>query len=158
MPYPGGDRFGREKFVLHYNDDEARPSFESLNLPGVKHGFNQTLVVCEDGALLLGDLGQIDLFRDGKLVESAPRPDGPERSHWHDWVDCCPGTKGDHQSPFELALRNTEPTILAAKATRLPNTELKWDGQRARFVHHEEANRTIVSREYRNGFGLPVIS
>src|SRR5881397_2348378 len=33
ITYAGGGKFAREKFVLHYNDSEMRPSFAALGLP-----------------------------------------------------------------------------------------------------------------------------
>lgn len=151
ITFPGGERFGHDKFVLHYNDGELRPDFAKLGLPKVKPYFNRTLVVCEGGALLLGDLGETWIFRDGKQVQES-LPEVEPSSHWHDWVDACLGTKKPHKTPFAMGLRITEPTLLAVKATRFPNTKLDWDSTSYRFTNNEEANRTILKRDYRPGF------
>ncbi len=44
---------------------------------------NHTMVVCEDGVLLLQADGKITIFRKGKEVENEPMPDvAPKASHW----------------------------------------------------------------------------
>lgn len=157
ITYPGGGRFGRDKFVLNYCDDELKPSFPALGLPDFKSGFNCTLIVCEEGSMLLGDLGKIDIFRNGRRVDE-PLPESKPTSHWHDWVDACLGKKKTHRSPFEMALRITEPALLAVKATRFPGVDLRWDGLNHRFKNHEGANEHILRRAYRAGFAPPAIS
>lgn len=151
ITFPGGERFAREKFVLHYNDGALRPDFTKLGLPSIKPYFNRTLVICEGGALLLGDLGEMWIFRDGKQVQE-PLPEVQSTSHWHDWVDACLGTKPSHRTPFPMALRITEPSLLAVKATRFPGTNLNWDSSSYRFTNSEQANHTILKRQYRPGF------
>ena len=54
-----------------------------------------------------------------------------------------------------IGSRITEPCLLAAKATRFPNQELQWDAANYRFKNHDEANATILSRTYREGFAPP---
>lgn len=124
----------------------------------MKPGVNYTMVVCEDGTLLLGDLGRIQVFREGKLIESEPLPDLGEGNHWHDWVNRCLDGRTKTWSPFSMGARITEPSLLAVKATRFPATELRWDGVKYRFTNHETANRQIVSRAYRDGFEPPDLS
>lgn len=157
ITYPGGERFGRDKFVVHFCDDEIKPSFPALGLPDFQAGFNCTLIVCEEGSILLGDLGKIDVFRNGRRVNE-PLPGSTPTSHWHDWVEACLGRKKAHRSPFEMALRITEPALLAVKATRFPGTDLRWDGMNHRFTNHEGANQQILQRDYREGFAPPEIS
>ena len=53
ITYAGGGKFAREKFVVQYNDDALLPSFAALGLPPIKPGANHTMVVCEEGTLLL---------------------------------------------------------------------------------------------------------
>ena len=158
LTYPGGDRFAGATFRVHYNDSMIRPSFASLGLPAMKPGVNYTMVVCEEGTLLLGDLGRIQVFRDGKLIESEPLPDLGEGNHWHDWVNRCLDGKTETWSPFSMGARITEPSLLAVKATRFPAIELRWDGANSRFINAEAANRQIVSRTYRDGFAPPDLS
>lgn len=155
LTYPGGDRFAGERFLLHYNDGMIWPSFASLGLPAMRPGYNQTLIVCEEGTMLLGDLGRIDIFREGKRVENEPLPEVEPHDHWGDWVERCLGSKKAHWSPFSIASRISEPALLAVKATRFPNTELRWDGENYRFIDHPPANREVVRRDYREGFGPP---
>lgn len=157
ITYPGGERFGRDKFVLHYSDDELKPSFPALGIPDFRPFYNCILIVCEEGSLLLGDLGKIDVFRGGRRVDE-PLPESNPTSHWHDWVDSCLGKKHAHRSPFEMALRITEPTLLSVKATRFPGEDLRWDGANFRFTNHDGANQHILKREYREGFAPPEIS
>ncbi len=157
ITYPGGERFAGDTFVVRYNDSVIRPSFAAIGLPPMRPGVNHTLIVCEEGALLLGDLGKIDVYRGGRRVDEA-RPDVEPCDHWKDWVDRCLGAKKPVWSPFSMALRITEPSLLAVKATRYPGEELRWDGDACRFTNHDGANRDILGREYREGFGPPEVT
>ncbi len=159
ITYPGGgDRFAREKFVLHYNDSDIRPSFAALGLPESKFKGSCTMVVCEEGALILQPGGEMELYRKGKLVENEPLPEVGERQHWKDWADCCLGKEKPLWTPFDIGSRITEPALLATKATRFPGQELLWDAANYRFSNHEEANKTILSRNYREGFAPPSLA
>src|SRR6266545_7864913 len=44
LTYPGGGKFVRDKFVVHYNDDTLLPSFAALGLPPIKPDANHTMV------------------------------------------------------------------------------------------------------------------
>jgi predicted dehydrogenase len=155
ITYPGGGIFARDKFVMHYNDSGINPSWASLGLPVLKEGANRTLVVCTEGTLLLEPGGRMKIFRKGKLVNNEPMPKVEPRHHWHDWADCCLGTEKPLWAPFDIGSRITEPALLAVKATRFPGQELRWDAKNYRFTNNEQANKTILSREYREGFGPP---
>jgi predicted dehydrogenase len=157
LTYPGGGKFAREKFVVHYNDDALLPSFASLGLPSMKVDANHTMVVCEDGVLLLQADGKITVFRKGKVVENEPLPQVERRDHWKDWADSCLGDKKPLWTPFDIGWRITEPALLAVKATRFPGQDLRWDGANFRFTNHDEANKQIVSRVYREGFEPPQV-
>jgi len=158
ITYPGGDGFAREKFVLHYNDDGIRPSFASLGLPVPGIESSCTMVVCEEGALLLEPNGNMEIYRDGKLVENEPKPEVAPRDHWKDWADCCLGEEKPLWTPFDIGSRITEPALLATKATRFPDRELLWDAANYRFTNHDAANGEILSRTYREGFAPPALS
>lgn len=158
ITYPGGDSFAGEKFVVQYNDSGIRPSFTSLGLPGTKIGGNCTLIVCEEGTMLLEPGGNMEIYRKGKLVENEPRPEVAPRQHWKDWADCCLGTEKPLWTPFDIGARITEPCLLATKATRFPGVELQWDGANYKFTNHEEANRQLLSRPYREGFAPPEVA
>jgi predicted dehydrogenase len=158
MTYPGGGKFVRDKFVVHYNDDGLMPSFAALGLPPMKVGANHTMVVCEEGVLLLQADGKITVFRKGKVVENEPLPEVEPRHHWHDWADTCLGKKKPLWAPFDIGVRITEPALLSVKATRFPGEELRWDGAKYRFTNHDQANQEIVSRPYRKGFEPPKVS
>ena len=155
ITYPGGKQFAREKFVMQYNDSGINPSWASLGLPTLKEGSNRTLVVCEDGALLLEPSGKMKIFRKGKLVENEPMPEVAPRNHWHDWADCCLGNEKPLWTPFSIGSRITEPALLAVKATRFPGQELRWDAKNYRFTNNEKANKQILKRQYRDGFAPP---
>ena len=157
ITYPGGGRFTREKFVVHYNDSGLQPSFAALGLPAMKVPANRTMVVCEDGVLLLEANGEITIFRKGKVVKNEPMPEVGQRHHWHDWVDNCFGDKKPLWAPFDIGVRITEPALLSVKATRFPGEELRWDGKSHRFTNHDQANAEIVSRTYREGFAPPKV-
>jgi len=157
LTYPGGENFAREKFVVYYNDSHIRPSFASLGLPisGIKG--NCTMVVCEEGTLMLEPGGRMEIYRNGKLVGNEPMPEVEPRNHWKDWADCCLGNEKPLWTPFEIGTRITEPALLSVKATRFPNRELRWDGANYRFTNHEKANEQLLSRTYREGFAPPEI-
>lgn len=157
ITYPGGGAFARDKFVLNYSDSDQGPSFASLGLPPMRFGANHTLVVCEEGTLLVQADGEPTLiFRNGQIARE-PWPEVEPRNHWKDWADNCLGAKKPLWSPFEVGWRITEPGMLAVKASRFPGHELRWDSGNSRFTNHEQANREIVSRTYRKGFEPPKV-
>jgi predicted dehydrogenase len=158
ITYPGGGKFAREKFIVHYNDDALLPSFAALGLPPIKPGANHTMVVCEEGTLLLQADGLPVIFRKGKEVEDEPMPTVGKRDHWKDWADNCLGDKKPLWTPFQIGWRITEPALLAVKATRFPGQELRWDAANFRFSNHEKANQQILSRQYREGFAPPSVA
>lgn len=158
ITYPGGGKFAREKFVVHYNDDALIPSFAALNLPPLHPGANHTMVVCEEGTLLLQADGSPQIFRKGKEVEDEAFPTVAPRNHWKDWADNCLGANKPLWTPFEIGSRITEPALLAVKATRYPGVELRWDAANYRFTNHDKANEQILSRKYRDGFAPPAVS
>lgn len=158
ITYPGGGKFAREKFVVRYNDNGLTPSFAALGLPPMKVGANHTMVVCEDGVLLLEADGKLKIFRKGKVVENEPLPEVSPRNHWTDWADTCLGTRKPLWTPFDIGVRITEPALLSVKATKFPGEELRWDGKNYRFTNHEKANKEILSRSYREGFAPPSVS
>lgn len=158
ITYPGGAKFARERFVVHYNDDALLPSFASLGLPPTKVGANHTMVVCEEGTLLLQADGKITVFRRGKVVENESMPEVEPRDHWKDWADNCLGAKKPLWAPFQIGWRITEPALLSVKATRFPGEELRWDAANFRFTNHDKANKEILSRTYRAGFEPPPVT
>lgn len=158
LTYRGGSRFAGDRFVVHYSDSGMTPSWSALGIPPQKVGSNYTMVVCEEGILLLQAGGNHKIFRKGKEVPNEPRPEVAPRDHWHDWVDRCFGVDKPIWTPFDIGVRITEPALLAVKATRYPGTELLWDGAAHRFTNNEDANETIVQRPYRDGFAPPNVS
>ena len=158
VTYAGGGKFVREKFVVHYNDTALQPSFAALGLPAMKVGANHTMVVCEEGTLLLQADGKITIFRKGKVVENEPLPEVAPRHHWKDWADNCLGANKPLWTPFNIGWRITEPALLAVKATRFPGQELRWDAANFRFTNSDAANEQILSRNYREGFAPPAVA
>jgi predicted dehydrogenase len=158
LTYPGGGKFAREKFIVHYNDSGLLPSFASLGLPPTKVGANHTMVVCEEGTLLLEADGKITIFRKGKVVANEPLPEVAPRNHWRDWADNCLGANKPLWTPLTIGWRITEPALLAVKATRYPGQDLLWDAPNFRFKNNEKANSEILSRSYREGFAPPQVS
>ena len=157
LTYAGGGKFAREKFVVRYNDSSILPSFAALGLPPTDVGANHTMVVCEEGTLLLQADGKITIFRKGKVVEKEPMPQVEPRNHWKDWADNCLGQNKPLWTPFEIGWRITQPALLAVKATRFPGRELRWDAENFRFTNHDAANNEILSRNYREGFAPPQV-
>ncbi|MBM3876570.1 MAG: Gfo/Idh/MocA family oxidoreductase [Verrucomicrobia bacterium] len=157
ITYPGGGRFAREKFVVRYNDDALLPSFAALGLPPTNVGANHTMVVCTEGTLLLQADGKITIFRKGKVVTDEPLPATEPHNHWKDWADNCLGAKKHLWTPLTIGWRITEPALLATKATRFPGKELRWDAANFRFTNHDQANKEVLSRTYRDGFAPPAV-
>ncbi len=158
LTFAGGGKFAREKFVIHYRDSAQAPSFAALGLPDTKTGANHTMVVCEEGTLLLQADGKVTIFRKGKVVENEPMPKTEPHDHWKDWADNCLGAKKHLWTPLTIGWRITEPALLAVKATRFPGEELRWDAENFRFSNHEKANATLLSRSYREGFAPPKVA
>jgi predicted dehydrogenase len=155
------DQFAKKQFVIHYSDSAQAPSRAALGLPTGKYpDTNMTVVVCEGGVLCLTADGRLEIWREGKMTSGLKMPGLPEfprMNHWHAWVDNCIGVKTELRSPFKDAIRMTEATLLAVKATRFPGQELRWDKAGLVFTNHEEASRTIVRRTYRDGFAPPTV-
>ena len=155
------DRFANRYFPLHYSDCGQTPSRAALGLPpGNWKDSNMTVVVCEGGVLALTAGGNLEIWRDGVMtpgLEMPGLPEFPELNHWHAWVDNIVGKDTELRTPFPEGVRITEPALLAQKASRYPNVELAWDRSQNMFTNHEEATKTIVHRNYRDGFGPPSV-
>ena len=135
---------------------------------GVSRGFDDIvqpghifpITAREGGVLVLTVDGRLEIWRDGQMTSGLKLPGLPEfpkLNHWHAWVDNCLGKKTELRSPFKDAIRMTEATQLAVKATRFPGQELRWDKPTLSFTNHEEATKTIVRRSYRDGFAPPPV-
>lgn len=155
------DRFANKFFPLQYSDSNQAPSRASLGLPAGKWGdSNMTVVVCEGGVLALTAGGGLEIWRAGKMTEGLKMPGLPEfpkLNHWHAWVDNIIGEDTELRTPFPDGVRITEAAQLAVKATRFPGVELRWDREQLAFTNHEEATKTIVKRDYREGFAPPPV-
>lgn len=156
------DKFSGKQFVIHYSDSAQAVSRAAIGLPPGKFpDTNMTVVVCEGGVLCLSADGRLEIWRDGRMESGLKMPGLPEfprMNHWHAWVDNCIGVKTELRSPFKDAVRMTEATLLAVKATRFPGQELRWDKAALSFTNHEEATKTIVRRTYREGFAPPAVT
>lgn len=151
--------FVRKRFPIHFQDSGMAPSRAALGLPpGKWPDANMTVVVCENGVLVLTAEGRLEIWRDGKMSNGMQMPglgEFPLLNHRHAWVDNCLGTKTELCTPFRDALRMTEATLLAVKATRFPGEDLFWDKATLSFTNNPEATRTVVRRTYRDGFAPP---
>lgn len=156
------DKFVRKNFVIHYSDSAQAPSRAALGLPAGNYpDKNMTLVVCEGGVLCLTAEGRLEIWRDGVMssgLKMPGLPEFPKMNHWHAWVDNCIGVKTELSTPFKDAIRMTEATQLAVKATRFPGQELRWDKAALSFTNHEEATKSVVRRSYREGFAPPGVA
>ena len=72
-------------------------------------------------------------------------------------MDNIVGVKTELRTPFPDGVRITEAALLAVKASRFPGKELHWDKSKLAFTNHEEATKTIVRRDYREGFAPPKV-
>jgi predicted dehydrogenase len=163
LTYPvAGPLFAKPWFPVHYCDRGQAPSRAALGIPAGTFPNTGTLVVCEDGILLVEPEGKIEVWRGGKPVDPKTIPgqgEVKERNHWHSWVDRIVGKKDAFvQTPFEYGARLAEAGVLCSRAARFPNVELLWDRETCAFTNHEEATKTVVRREYRKGFELPTFA
>ena len=152
------DKFVNKTFPIHYWDSNQQPSPEQMRIPEPLKDSNMTVVVCEGGTLTLEADGRLKVWRNGKMEEGLRMPNLPKfepLNHWHAWVDNCLGKKTELRTPFKDAVRITEPCLLAVKATRFPGQKLLWDKAKLAFTNHAEATKTLVRREYREGFAPP---
>ncbi|MHC5025197.1 MAG: Gfo/Idh/MocA family protein [Planctomycetota bacterium] len=155
------DNFASTAFPIYYSDRNQAPSRASLGIPGGSWSdSNMTVVQCEGGVMSLTAGGRIEIWRDGRMTDGLKMPslpDFPKLNHWHAWVDNIVGIETELRTPFTDGVRITEPALLAVKATRYPGVELLWDKSKLAFTNHDEATRTIVRREYRDGFAPPSV-
>ena len=152
------DKFAGKTFPIHYYDSNQAPTPEQMKIPEPIKGGNMSVVVCEGGTLTLEAEGRVKIWRDGKMEEGLRMPGlpaFPPLNHWHAWVDNCLGKKTELRTPFKDAVRITEATLLAVKATRFPGQELLWNKSQLAFTNNPEATKTLVRREYREGFAPP---
>lgn len=152
-------RFAAGIFPVHYYDSSQAPTPEQMRIPAAVGGSNITVVVCEGGTLVLEADGGLKVWRDGKAEQGLRMEGMPKQweplNHWHAWVDNCLGKKTELRTPFKDAVRITEATQLAVKATRFPGQELLWDKSKLAFTNNAEATKTLVRRQYREGFAPP---
>lgn len=153
--------FANRFFPLHYSDSGQTPSRAALGLPpGPWKDGNMTVVQCEGGVLALTAGGDLEVWRDGVMtpgLEMPGLPEFPAINHWHAWVDNILGKDVELRTPFKDGVRITEPALLACKAARFPNEDLAWSRADNAFTNHDEATRTIVRRDYRDGFAPPAV-
>ncbi len=153
--------FARDRFCIHYQDSNQRPSPDRIAIPERITATNTTVVVCEGGTLYLEADGRLRIWRNGKLEEGLRMKDLPKFppiNHWHEWVDHCLGRGSGLRAPFKDAVRMTEATLLAVKASRFPGLELQWDKNSLSFPNSPEATKSIVRRSYREGFAPPTVA
>lgn len=153
-------KFANKTFPIYYSDSGQNPTKEQMRIPEEVTSGNMTVVVCENGTLVLGASGGLKIWRDGKSVDGLTMPGLPEFpaiNHWHAWVDNCLGKKTELRTPFKDAVRITEAVLLSVKATRFPEQELLWDKSKLTFTNSPEATKTIVRRTYRAGFAPPAV-
>ncbi len=106
--------------------------------------------------MVLAPSGPLEIWREGQMTDGLQWPDLPayeEFNHWHAWVDKALGRETPHHwAPFSAGLRCTEAGLLAVKAAKYPGQVLNWDRRSLAFSNHPEATKTIVRRDYREGF------
>jgi hypothetical protein len=155
------DKFSGKTFPIHYSDSGQQATAAQLRIPEPVTDSSMTVVVCEGGTMVLDPEGGMKIWRDGKATAGLRLPGlpaFPPLNHWHAWVDNCLGKKTELRTPFKDAVRITEATLLAVKATRFPGQELRWDKSKLAFTNHPEATNTIVRRQYRDGFAPPPVA
>ena len=155
------EKFAASTFPIHFYDSNQQPTPEQMRIPEPVKDGNITVVVCEGGTLVLEANGDLKIWRGGKMEPGLAMPGLPAKweplNHWHAWVDNCLGKKTELRTPFKDGIRITEASQLAVKATRFPGQELLWDRSKLTFTNNAEATRTLVRREYREGFAPPKV-
>jgi len=159
---PHGQLISSEKFAnstcnFYFYDSGMKPDRAQLGLgEGDWPSGILTIVVCVGGVLVLAPEGPLEIWREGQKTDGMQWPGLPAYesfNHWHAWVDAALGKDTSHRwMPFEIGLRCTEPGLLAVKAAKYPGQVLEWDRARMSFTNHAEATKSIVKREYRDGF------
>lgn len=160
LTYPvTGDKFANSTCNFYFYDSDMKPDRTQIGLGEGKWPSGvMTIVVCEEGTLVLAPEGPLEIWRDGKMTDGMAWPNLPRYekfNHWHAWVDKALGVSTPHLwCPFSAGLRCTEPGLLAVKAAKFPGQVLEWDRSKLAFTNHAEATRTIVRRAggYRKGF------
>ena len=155
------DKFAGKTFPIHYYGSSQLPTPEQLRIPEPLSESIMSVVVCEGGTLAIELDGRPKIWRDGKMEEGLRLPGlpaFPPLNHWHAWVGTCLGKKVELRTPFKDAVRMTEATLLAVKASRFPGQELLWDKSKLAFTNHREATNSIVRRQYRDGFAPPPVA
>ncbi len=152
-----GDKFANSTCNLYFYDTDLRPDRAQVGVgAGEWPDGILTIVVCEGGTLVLAPSGPIEIWRDGQMTDGLKWPGLPtyaQFNHWHAWVDAALGKQTPHLwAPFRDGLRCTEAGLLAVKACKYPGQVLNWDRSQLAFTNHPQANKTIVRREYRQGF------
>ena len=142
---------------FYFYDSGLQPDRAQLGIgEGEWPGGIFTVVVCEGGTLVLGPAGPIQVWRNGQMTDGLEWPGLPELEefdHWHAWVDAALGKETPHLwAPFDIGLKCTEPGLLAVKAAMYPGQVLDWDRETLAFTNHAEATKTLVRRDYREGF------
>jgi predicted dehydrogenase len=158
LTYPvKSDKFANSTCNFYFYDSDMKPDRAQLGIgEGEWPSGILTIVVCEGGTLVLAPEGPLEIWREGQRTDGLEWPGLPVYepfNHWHAWVDKALGKDTPHLwMPFSIGLRCTEPGLLAVKAAKFPGQVLEWDRANLRFTNHDEATRTIVRREYREGF------
>lgn len=152
-----GEKFANSTCNLHFYDTGLKPDRAQIGVgEGEWPDGILTIVVGEEGTLVLAPSGPIEIWREGKMTDGLKWPGLPEYksfSHWHAWVDAALGKDTTNLwAPFSAGLRCTEPGLLAVKACKYPGQVLNWDRHKLAFTNHADASRTIVRRQYRKGF------
>lgn len=162
LTYPvSGSRFANSTCNFYFYDTHMQPDRAHLGIgEGEWPDGILTIVVCQGGTLVLGPSGPLEIWRDGQMTDGLQWPGLPvyeSFNHWHAWVDKAIGRETQHLwAPFRDSLRCTEAGLLAVKAAKYSGQVLQWDRKTLTFPNHADASKTIVRREYREGF-RPVI-
>lgn len=125
------------KLSPHFADDYELPPSGSM-------------LVGEAGTLVIPHVGNPQLHP-LKNYEGYPVPELEDRSHYHEFVDCCLGKVATTGSNFDFAGPMAEAVLLANIANRMPGQALEWNKKRCKFSNNRDANKLLM-REYRDGF------
>jgi predicted dehydrogenase len=166
--FPGNALTAGKTLKVTWSDGGRRPERKLAQLPGdLELPKSGSLVIGEDGNLVLPHVGAPRLYPTEKYATFAYPKDVKGLNHWHRWVDAIVAG-GKTSDGFDYAGPLAETVQLGNVATRairatipkrganVPKDPpvLQWDEANCRFTHSDAGNR-LLTRSYRAGWDVP---
>jgi len=146
-----GTPYTAEKLALHWTDGKSQRHFPADLLPAdTELPSGGSLLIGDQGVMLLPHVGFPTFFRDGEVMEMPIESVG-SRDHYHEWADACCGI-GTTSTPFSYACPVTEAVLVGVVAQDFPGQALKWNSAELSF-DHAPANQ-LIHRKHREEWGM----